>query len=538
MPTSDIDLSGATLRTGTDGDDTLTAAPEGETLLGGLGNDVLQGGPGDDLLVGGSGDDTIDGGAGNDTIVGDGPDSAAQDGIRITFVGEEAGFRNTLGVYSVDPETGVISNVQIAFPNASLPGSGGDLPAGSTFDYAAPDGAQIGVFLIADGASLNDFAALGPGSFAFRNADGTPATLSSVNPQLVFVGADGTEVVLRGQTYHSAGFGENAALNADGLLHTQGFGENPDGSVTIGFEDLPGLGDRDFDDTIFTFALGDAQNTLLNAHYDLVPVPQPEPAAGNDLLGGGEGDDVIFGGAGDDTVFGGAGDDRIDLGPGDDVGFGDAGDDTISGGAGDDVAFGGSGDDRIDLGPGDDVGFGDSGDDTIDGGAGDDTIFGGSGDDNLIGGAGDNQIFGGTGNDTIVGSTDGDDTIFGGDDRDVIQVANPNASSTVFGGSGGDDFDVLDVTSLTGLTRSQWRLANQVEDSDGNGFDGEIELLDSDGNVTGRVVFENIEKIIPCFTPGTLIATPRGERPIEDLKAGDKVITRDNGIQEIRWIGR
>ncbi|MFN6979078.1 MAG: Hint domain-containing protein, partial [Gemmobacter sp.] len=40
------------------------------------------------------------------------------------------------------------------------------------------------------------------------------------------------------------------------------------------------------------------------------------------------------------------------------------------------------------------------------------------------------------------------------------------------------------------------------------------------------------------FTPGTLIATPRGERPIEDLKAGDKVITRDNGIQEIRWIGR
>lgn len=41
----------------------------------------------------------------------------------------------------------------------------------------------------------------------------------------------------------------------------------------------------------------------------------------------------------------------------------------------------------------------------------------------------------------------------------------------------------------------------------------------------------------PCFTPGTLIATPRGEIPVEALRAGDLVHTRDNGPQEIRWIG-
>jgi hypothetical protein len=46
------------------------------------------------------------------------------------------------------------------------------------------------------------------------------------------------------------------------------------------------------------------------------------------------------------------------------------------------------------------------------------------------------------------------------------------------------------------------------------------------------------EKDVPCFTPGTQIATPGGERAVEDLKAGDPVITRDNGIQEIRWTGR
>ncbi len=43
---------------------------------------------------------------------------------------------------------------------------------------------------------------------------------------------------------------------------------------------------------------------------------------------------------------------------------------------------------------------------------------------------------------------------------------------------------------------------------------------------------------VPCFTPGTMIATPRGERRVEDLQVGDRVITRDNGLQEIRWVGR
>lgn len=41
-----------------------------------------------------------------------------------------------------------------------------------------------------------------------------------------------------------------------------------------------------------------------------------------------------------------------------------------------------------------------------------------------------------------------------------------------------------------------------------------------------------------CFTPGTMILTDTGERPVETLRPGDRVITRDNGGQHIRWIGR
>ena len=42
---------------------------------------------------------------------------------------------------------------------------------------------------------------------------------------------------------------------------------------------------------------------------------------------------------------------------------------------------------------------------------------------------------------------------------------------------------------------------------------------------------------IPCFVAGTLIATPDGERPAEDLMPGDLVLTQDDGPQPLRWIG-
>ncbi len=42
---------------------------------------------------------------------------------------------------------------------------------------------------------------------------------------------------------------------------------------------------------------------------------------------------------------------------------------------------------------------------------------------------------------------------------------------------------------------------------------------------------------VTCFTRGTMIRTPDGERRIEDLQAEDLVETLDNGPQAVRWIG-
>lgn len=40
-----------------------------------------------------------------------------------------------------------------------------------------------------------------------------------------------------------------------------------------------------------------------------------------------------------------------------------------------------------------------------------------------------------------------------------------------------------------------------------------------------------------CFTPGTRIETPDGPRLVEELREGDRVATRDNGDEDIQWIG-
>jgi hypothetical protein len=43
---------------------------------------------------------------------------------------------------------------------------------------------------------------------------------------------------------------------------------------------------------------------------------------------------------------------------------------------------------------------------------------------------------------------------------------------------------------------------------------------------------------VPCFVAGTRIETETGARPVEELAPGDLVLTRDEGLQPLRWIGR
>tara|TARA_R100001369_G_scaffold11704_5_gene25446 strand:- start:6458 stop:7960 length:1503 start_codon:yes stop_codon:yes gene_type:complete len=60
----------------------------------------------------------------------------------------------------------------------------------------------------------------------------------------------------------------------------------------------------------------------------------------------------------------------------------------------------------------------------------------------------------------------------------------------------------------------------------------------SDGSNSAGGSQNDDNLVVPCFTPGTFIATASGQCKVEDLVVGDRVITRDNGMQKIRWIGR
>ncbi|SMR72793.1 Hint domain-containing protein [Aliiroseovarius halocynthiae] len=74
-----------------------------------------------------------------------------------------------------------------------------------------------------------------------------------------------------------------------------------------------------------------------------------------------------------------------------------------------------------------------------------------------------------------------------------------------------------------------------VNDDDVDGS-GNITLDDTDGDAGSGGDFDYRDVI--CFTTNSLILTDRGERPVQDLRVGDMVVTRDHGLQPIRWTGR
>lgn len=312
------------------------------------------------------------------------------------------------------------------------------------------------------------------------------------------------------------GSGRDLAYGQDGkdLIDTQGGAPLPD-------RGYPGLYPGDCDpwddrDTVFG---GYGDDTIRTGDdSDLIYAGD-----GNDSVDGGFDDDLIYGGKGNDIIVGGEGADCIDAGSGDDLVFGGLGP-----GAPDAVNIpDAAGDKRPDNGR--DYILGGSGHDTIHGLDDDDTIHGGSGDDLIYAGVDDDLIYGDSGNDLLAGG-EGTDRMFGGADRDtfVVTLSSDGRGDVIDGGEDGNDVDTLDLRGAGPL---------RISYAPGNRENGTVSFLDDTGAITGTLTFKNIENIMPCFTPGTMIATPKGEVNVEDLRSGDKIITRDNGIQEIAWVG-
>ncbi|TSD82950.1 hypothetical protein FFK22_040315, partial [Mycobacterium sp. KBS0706] len=125
------------VRTGS-GNDTLTAAAAGSTLIAGIGTDQLNGGSGNDTLVGGSGNDTLSGNGGTDTA------DYSQDGgsgavtVNLATGSATDSFGNTDTLSSIEDIVGtglndtITANVTNGASNAFIGGAGTD-----TVTYAA-----------------------------------------------------------------------------------------------------------------------------------------------------------------------------------------------------------------------------------------------------------------------------------------------------------------------------------------------------------------------------------------------------------------
>jgi hypothetical protein len=223
------------------------------------------------------------------------------------------------------------------------------------------------------------------------------------------------------------------------------------------------------------------------------------------------------------------------------IGFVDADGDIIDGADGlDDNIQGMGGNDTINAGQGNDTIDGGSGNDTIDGGAGNDTLRGGGGNDTLTGGSGNDTFLEQGGADTItdfnVGNTgsidDGDQT--NNDFVDLSEFYNQTTLSNVnsSGGSFGNALGMLRADAADN------HIDGTIDGVDYSSQMGDVDLVLENGGaaVTGTdLTYDNTNVV--CFTAGTLIGTLLGPVRVEDLKAGDDVLTLDTGTQKIRWIG-
>ena len=333
-----------TLHDHEDGNNFVYGGTGDDTIFGGFGNDYLSGGGGNNYIMGGAGNDTIIGGAGNDILIGgtlvfhpqtffsednvtfptlletvnisdlDPPGDPAlgilkgdlsvsyQTTAEITFVESGAGYDNSLGFYSIDAN-GNIQMAEMAFANVK------QHPAGTTATVSlpgAPD-TDFGFFIIADGYRVNNHfnnINFDDGELHFFfDYGGAGQRQANINDNgnditLVFTDANGDHV-LNGPVYHTTERGGSTDINPDGQVHVvSGFTGDDHSTLRIGFEDLPNLGDADYNDVVFDLHI------------------KPNIIAPHPMF---DGDDIIYGTGGDNFIYGGGGNNQLHSGTGSDT---------------------------------------------------------------------------------------------------------------------------------------------------------------------------------------------------------------------------
>lgn len=537
---------------GTSGDDVIDADYTGDLhgdrvdnndaiLSGEFGDDdIIRAGDGDDVILAGAGNDDVDGGAGDDRIV----------------IGDGFGIDDVIGGEAGETNGDVLD--------------GSALTQDAIVTFAEP---ERGGLKTVDGGATNrvhfdeiETVITGSGDDDITGSEGDDTLISGAGNDTV-VGGAGDDVI-----------DTSAPLSANPLPDIGYPGYFPADNDPNNDQDTVDGGAGN--DIIIT---GDDADTIIGG-------------SGNDTIDAGFDADTIDGGSGDDVIIGGEGSDNIDGGSGHDIIYGgldpaypdslnipdsqdlapNNGQDVIHGGAGNDIIYGQDDNDML---------FGDAGNDILDGGIDDDVIDGGLGDDTILASIGDDVVIGGDGTDTfdstntaspsgtprgvdvaVSDAGDGSAELLGLNGQTVAAQSLESVERFVAGEEAGAHpdtitlqtvvTDVADIQNLDDTASGVFTPDNgtgaiafgpgtgtvlsQILNNPGHKGSYTITSGDESGQI-GNIAFENFETInfkVICFTPNTAILTSRGEVLVQDLREGDLVVTRDNGMQPVRWIGR
>lgn len=174
--------------------------------------------------------------------------------VKVTFLHEGAGYRNTLGYFTYTVGGGgaiTIVDRQLIFPNASLSGSGGVLRRGDASVLRDTNGSprtfsagtRIGFFVIAAGWS----------SSTVQNWNAGTATVPSTSPSSNTSPAQGTYTTIDSLNRENALGRASVARHVAMILVRDNDFRGGDDVLLVGFEDLNRASgaDNDFNDVVF-----------------------------------------------------------------------------------------------------------------------------------------------------------------------------------------------------------------------------------------------------------------------------------------------
>lgn len=505
------------------GNDVILTGDDDDGVIGGSGNDTIDAGFDDDWVRGGEGDDVIEGGEGNDALEGD-------DGNDLIYADVAPG----------DAEGA-------AFALYDLPNDGTDADPDNNSDKVAGGRDDDTIFGqddddrlyggvgddVLDGGNDNDQLQGDTGNDDLRGGAGndmlTGGTASKLPP--IWGTVTGSSGTLPGTNENSdiehvssssgttlnvpETFGSVTGYwlnNFEAESHTHSFSQ-PVGGVQF---DIVAINSNE----AYTFTIdgvaidlataldeGSVTITSPNGNWSITPEGTLSSASSNEVI------QVTFTGPlsmieiaetalGDATSSGAVYAIKTDTNPV------DVGADTLDGGAGDDILDGGHGDD------------------IVDGGQGNDLLTGGSGDDTF------GYVPGG-GLDTITDFNAGTSGTIGDDDatnNDFVDLSGFYDNISELHADYHDD-QVLNQSNLTDMN------GNVVDYSDNDQFDAGEGLVFTGGSSDASFFTDENTGVI-CFAGGTMILTVGGEMPVECLRIGDQIVTRDNGVQTLQWIGQ